>query len=180
MTNYEMAEKLSEKMGVTMEEAKAALEACEWDMLDAALKLEKEHGGEKEAYSTRQERKSAYEEKSARDDRPLRKVGEVIRKVIAIGNRNRFEVRRRDSEEIVLDMPTTAMVLLLVFAFWVCVPLLVIGLFAGFRYSFSGAELGRESINNAMDKAAEAADKVMGEIRKEGTGNREQETQEEE
>ena len=34
--------------------------------------------------------------------------------------------------------------LLLIFAFWVCVPLMIIGLFAGFRYSFSGAELGRE------------------------------------
>ena len=37
MTHYEMAEKLSERMGVTLEEATAALEACEWEMLDAAL-----------------------------------------------------------------------------------------------------------------------------------------------
>ena len=44
MTNYEMVEKLSEKMGVTLEEAKTALEASDWDMLDAALLLEKEHG----------------------------------------------------------------------------------------------------------------------------------------
>ena len=49
----------------------------------------------------------------------------------------------------------TVLVLLLVFAFWVCVPLLVIGLFTGFRYSFSGPELGRENVNRAMDKAAE-------------------------
>ena len=66
-----------------------------------------------------------------------------------------------------VSLTFVAMVLLLIFAFWVCVPLLVIGLFAGFRYSFSGAELGRESINHAMDKAAEAADRVMGEIRTE-------------
>ena len=169
MTNYEMVEKLSEKMGVTLEEAKTALEASDWDMLDAALLLEKEHGIEGESYSTRQEHKPVEEDapKHRGGRWALRRLGQVIKHLFDIGNRNRFEVRRRDSEEIVLDMPTTAMVLLLIFAFWVCVPLLVIGLFGGFRYSFSGAELGRESINNAMEKAANAADKVMEDIRHE-------------
>ena len=168
MTNYEMVEKLSEKMGVTLEEAKTALEASDWDMLDAALLLEKEHGIEGGAYSTRHESKPAEEAPKHRGGRwALHRLGQVIKHLFDIGNRNRFEVRRKNSEEIVLDMPTTAMVLLLIFAFWVCVPLLVIGLFGGFRYSFSGAELGRESINKAMDKAAEAADKVMDDIRHE-------------
>ena len=76
-------------------------------------------------------------------------------------------MRRKGRDEVVLDLPVTAMVLLLLFAFWVCVPLLIIGLFAGFRYAFSGAELGRESINKAMDKAAAAADRVVDEIRHE-------------
>ena len=60
-----------------------------------------------------------------------------------------------------------AAALLMLFAFWTCVPLLVIGLFAGFRYAFNGAELGRESINKAMDKAAEAAGRVVDEIKHE-------------
>ena len=168
MTNYEMVEKLSEKLGVTLEEAKTALEASDWDMLDAALLLEKEHGGEAGTYTTRQEKKTIEEEPAHRGGRyALKRLGQVVKHLFDVGNRNRFEVRRKDSEEIVLDMPTTAMVLLLIFAFWVCVPLLVIGLFGGFRYSFSGAELGRESINKAMDKAAEAADKVMDDIRHE-------------
>ena len=168
MTNYEMVEKLSEKMGVTLEEAKTALEASDWDMLDAALLLEKEHGSEGATYTTRQERKTVEEAPRHRGGRyALRRLGQMVKRLFDVGNRNRFEVRRKDSEELVLDMPTTAMVLLLIFAFWVCVPLLVIGLFGGFRYSFSGAELGRESINRAMDKAAEAADKVMDDIRHE-------------
>ena len=166
MTNYEMTEKLSEKMGVSMEEAKAALEACDWDMLDAALMLEKEHGAQKEAYSTKQAQREATDDR--KEGRSvMKKIFEVLRRVVACGNRNRFEVRRKGSEETVLDMPVTAMVLLLIFAFWVCVPLLVIGLFAGFHYAFRGAELGRQSINNAMDKAAQAADRVMEEIRNE-------------
>ena len=168
MTNYEMTEKLSEKMHVSMEEAKAALEACDWDMLDAALMLEKEHGGEKEAYSTKQaEAGEAQAEDRHERGYIVRNIGRVIRKIVLCGNRNRFEVRRKNTDEVVLDLPVTILVVLLLCAFWVCVPLLIIGLFAGFRYAFSGAELGRESINKAMDKAAAAADRVVDEIRHE-------------
>lgn len=42
MTNLEKVEKLKEKAKVSYEEAKDALEACEWDMLDAIVKLERE------------------------------------------------------------------------------------------------------------------------------------------
>ena len=167
MTNYEMTEKLSEKMGVTMEEAKTALEVCDWDMLDAALLLEKEQGEAKAAYSTRQARKPDGEDEGHRGRGVVRVLGGILRKVLTLGNRNRFEVRRKGQDALVLDMPVTILVVLMLFAFWVCVPLLVIGLFEGFQYSFSGSELGREGINRAMDKASEAAGKVLDEIRKE-------------
>ena len=92
----------------------------------------------------------------------LKNLGAHLRRLLACGNRNRFIARK--GEEQLLAMPVTALVLLMLCAFWVCVPLLVIGLFAGYRYSFSGAELGRESVNNAMDKAAEMAEKVKEEV----------------
>ena len=168
MTHYEMAEKLSEKMGVSLEKATEALEACDWELLDAALMLEKERGGEKEAYSTKQaEAGEAQAEDRHERGYIVRNIGRVIRKIVLCGNRNRFEVRRKNTDEVVLDLPVTILVVLLLCAFWVCVPLLVIGLFAGFRYAFNGAELGRESINKAMDKAAAAADRVVDEIRHE-------------
>ena len=166
MTHYEMAEKLAEKMNVTLEEAKTALEACEWEMLDAALMLEKEHGAANErAYSTRpdpEEERSRREEAKERRRGVVNGLGEMLRSAVNMGNRNRFEVRKND--ETVLEMPVLVLVLLMLFAFWVCVPLLVIGLFAGFRYSFSGEELGRDSVNSAMDKAAEMAEKVKEEV----------------
>ncbi len=165
MTHYEMAEKLAEKMNVSLEEAKAALEACDWEMLDAALKLEKEHGAQEQTYSTRAETQEDPEERErARERRRsvVNGLGDMLRSLVNMGNRNRFEVRKGD--EVALEMPVLVLVLLLLFAFWVCVPLLVIGLFAGFRYSFSGAELGRESVNSAMDKAAEAVEKVKEEV----------------
>ena len=167
MTHYEMAEKLAEKMNVSLEEAKTALEPCDWEMLDAALTLEKEHGAANErAYSTRpdpEEERSRREEAKERRRGVVNGLGEMLRSAVNMGNRNRFEVRKND--ETVLEMPVLVLVLLMLFAFWVCVPLLVIGLFAGFHYSFSGAELGRESVNNAMDKAAEVAEKVKEEVK---------------
>ena len=166
MTHYEMAEKLAEKMNVSLEEAKTALEACDWEMLDAALILEKEHGAANErAYSTRpdpEEERSRREEAKERRRGVVNGLGEMLRSAVNMGNRNRFEVRKND--ETVLEMPVLVLVLLMLFAFWVCVPLLVIGLFAGFRYSFSGEELGRDSVNSAMDKAAEMAEKVKEEV----------------
>ena len=40
MDHYEMVENLRTKANVTYEEAKAALEASDWDMLDALVLLE--------------------------------------------------------------------------------------------------------------------------------------------
>ena len=42
MTNYEMVELLRQKANVSYEEAKAALEAANWDLLDAIVLLERE------------------------------------------------------------------------------------------------------------------------------------------
>ena len=167
MTHYEMAEKLSEKMGVSLEKATAALEACDWELLDAALMLEKENGQNEQAAwttcGTTTEDKDAGEKAREQRRGVVRGLGEMIRDLFNLGNRNRFEVRRGD--ELLLEVPVTVLVLLLIFAFWVCVPLLVVGLFVGCRYTFSGAELGRENVNSAMNKAAEVAEKVKEEFK---------------
>ena len=88
----------------------------------------------------------------------FRNLAGHIRRLLAWGNRNRFTASKGD--ETVLDMPVLALALLLLCAFWVTVPLLVIGLFTGFRFGFTGQDLGREGINRALDKAADAADRV--------------------
>ena len=169
MTHYEMAEKLSEKMGVSLEKATAALEACDWEMLDAALMLEKEIGqtGQQTWTSCDTTAEETNPGRKARERRRgvVEGLAGLLRDLFNLGNRNRFEVRKGD--EVLLEVPVTVLVLLLIFAFWVCIPLLVIGLFAGCRYSFSGAELGRESVNNAMDKAAEAVERVKEEVTRE-------------
>lgn len=88
----------------------------------------------------------------------FRNVGEHIRRLVACGNRNSFTVRKGDTQ--LLDIPVTALAVLMLCAFWVCVPLLVVGLFAGCRYSFIGRDLGREDINHVLGKASDAAEHV--------------------
>ena len=43
MERYEMAELLSQKAGVSLEEARQALEENNWDLLDAMIALERAH-----------------------------------------------------------------------------------------------------------------------------------------
>lgn len=97
-------------------------------------------------------------EKKRRGNQGLKNVGEHIRRLIACGNRNRFEIRKDGKS--VMELPVTVLVLALVCAFWVCVPLLVIGLFTGCRYSFGGRELGRAGLNDALAKAADVAERM--------------------
>lgn len=187
MTQYEMTESLAGKCDVTLQEAKTALETAEWNPLTATHLLEQEKFRRMQALNeaaaaaqavqegpapeeasasgadaTEQAADDAGKAESAagarRGDRGFRNLGGHIRRLVACGNRNRFVVRKGDEQ--LLAMPVTALAILLVCAFWVCTPLLVIGLFAGCRYSFDGRELGRESVNGALDKAADVAENV--------------------
>ena len=188
MTQYEMTENLSEKCNVSMEEARAALEAGNWNPLTAGQRLEQEKvrrmqeleevssasqvtADETAADSIAADEPSAPDEPYAEAQIPaaesngtrkrgqgLRRLGALIRRLVACGNRNRLVIVR--GGEQLMELPVIALALLMLCAFWVCVPLLVIGLFAGCRYSFAGRDLGRENINRGLDKVAEAAEQV--------------------
>ncbi len=188
MTNNEMTLMIAElaaKCNVTQEEAKAALEASDWNKLTAAQALEDEklrrmqeldevasncEAAEAAQDATAEGNAATAAEDNAEGDekaekakagkcgKGLKNLGEHIRRLVACGNRNRFEVRRGDN--VVLALPVTALAILMLCAFWACLVLLAIGLFAGCRYSFNGKELGRESVNGALNRAADAAERV--------------------
>lgn len=63
----------------------------------------------------------------------LRKLGRAVMDLIQQGNRNRFVIRKDDSQ--LLDMPVTVLAILLLGSFGTCAFLMVVGLFAGCRYS---------------------------------------------
>ena len=80
---------------------------------------------------------------------------------------NELEIWRRDKP--VTALPVLILVLLVIFVYYLTIPLLILGLFLGFRYRFSGPDLERDSLNDVMDNVADtAADlgrQVMDELR---------------
>ncbi|MDR3364294.1 MAG: hypothetical protein LBS91_05025 [Clostridiales Family XIII bacterium] len=82
-------------------------------------------------------------------------VGRVLRGGVV----NYFEVWRHG--ERILYFPVILFLFCLIYwVFWVALGILLIGLFCGCRYRFSGPHLGRKSVNDAMDRAADIADDI--------------------
>lgn len=162
MTEYEKVEKLREKANVSYEEAKAALEASDWDLLDAIVLLEKEGRMESGAARHSTQAQAPAEDPAAEDGGRFKAhasgVWAQIKRLIQIGNENNFVISRKDDP--VLSLPVTVMVLLLLLInVWLFVAL-VVGLFCGLRYSIHGEQLGKPEVNEVMDKAANAAENV--------------------
>ena len=178
MTNFEMVELLRQKADITYEEAKTALELANWDLLDAMLVLEREgkvssSGG---SYSTKDEevRDEGKEKKHCNDEGlrgTLRWLGNALAKLIRIGNENALVVWHKGKE--LFSLPVTVCVVLLMCSGGTVLFALAVGLFCGLRYSFRGPNLGKESINSAMNRAADAAETVKEEIRSAGAEKQE-------
>ena len=168
MTNLEMVETLREKANVSYEEAKAALEASNWDLLDAILLLESEGKIPREtaSYSTRAEELPPAEEpkehKGFRDG--MRWLGQVFRKLLHIGNTNQIVVSKNNKE--CFSLPVTVFVVLLLCSVWTILIAMLVSLFFGVRYAFRGPDLGKESINRVMDKAGDMAENMKEEFQK--------------
>jgi len=171
MTNFEMVETLREKAKVSYEEAKAALEASNWDLLDAILLLESEGKipPETASYSTRAEELPPEEEpqKHKGFHEGMKWLGRTFGKLLRIGNTNQLCVSRNDKE--LFSLPVTVFVILILCSVWTILFAMLFSLFFGVRYSFRGPDLGKESINRVMDKASDMAENVKEEFQKDST-----------
>lgn len=170
MDNFEKVEKLREKANVSYEEAKLALENSNWDMLDAMIYLEKNgkvFRSGSESYTTKREQEiNSIPETEERDENDfsdtMKRFGHWCMKWIKKGNANDFVVTHRGKE--IITVPITLLIVLLCFAFWVILPLLVIGLFFNMRYHFEGPDVHAVDLNQAMDDAANAAENMKQEF----------------
>lgn len=157
-TKYDLVEKLARKMSISMEAAKAAMEAADWNTLTATHMLEQEAFLKKQALDEAVEScvdsdetvqdnpdaaRKATQDSTARKKTPARQrkwfsnLSDHLRRLIAYGNRNRFTVVKDGGQ--LLEMPVTALVLLLFFSFGTCALLMIAGLFAGCRYTVTAA-----------------------------------------
>lgn len=170
MEKLDKVEKVREKTGVSYEEARAALEQCEYDVLDAIVLLEQQGKAQRQTahhttdasqvpMSTDMIRaQQAYEQSSKKSHfgEVLERVLEQFKKLCSRGLEVSFVVFRHDDR--LLSIPVLLLVILALFLLPAVVPLLIVGLFFGFRYHFEGLKHNSVSVNDVMDKAADAAE----------------------
>ena len=158
MDHYEMVESLRAKANVTYEEAKAALEASDWDMLDALVLLESE-GKVNGAPEFTTKEKTDEARKTIRNGKgSLSKLGAWISKMITLGNQNQFVISRKGSE--LVAMPLTVMALLTVLVWPFALIVLFAGFFLGTRYAFRGPDINA-TVNDFVNKAQEKTATVV-------------------
>lgn len=175
MDNLEKVEKIREKTGVSYEDAKNALEACSNDILDAIVYLEKLgkiKAPNTPVYSTEPGKQSQEFEKaqqSYENSCQGTSIGDVFSRffkwcgrMIKKGCDTTFEVIKEG--KTIMTIPVIVLVLSLVLAFWIAVPLLVIGLFCNCKYYFRGIEKTTVDINDMCEKASEACENIKNDI----------------
>ncbi|MBQ9065510.1 MAG: ubiquitin [Blautia sp.] len=170
MENLEKVEKLRERAEVSYEEAKAALEENNWDLLDAMVSLEKQgrtKKPEQTTYSTSYDEQEHYEpvKETVYEGQKKEKEGVkgYIRRFIDICRNNSFCVKK--NEDTVMRIPVLLLVVILLFTWRIALPVLVIGLFFRLRYSFEGKD-DLSQANDLMDSASNAAERVKEEFTK--------------
>lgn len=160
MEKIELVEKLRTKTNISYDEANIALENSNWDILDAMLYLE-EHGivkkpsvsifytnEYKESYTNQGEivniSKSGYSKRD-KSKKDFDGIFEDICEVIDTCNNIFIEIRRKD--RVFLKLPFTVLILLLIFAFWIIIPLMIGGLFFDIEFIVSTKKINTDKID---------------------------------
>ncbi len=184
MENFEKVEKLREKTGVSYEDAKKVLEQNNYDMLDAIIELERQGkvtepkegtytaGADKDMENVK---KFEIAQKEYENNCNRSSVREGIRKLIDFIRmlfRKSLEVQfciNKDGRKLA-GIPVLVLILLIGF-FWVTLPLIIIGLFFGFTYNFTGVEKVVVDVNNVCEKASQTAENIKNEFKKDDEQN---------
>lgn len=186
----EQVERLREKADVSYAQAKQALEYSGGNLLDALIYLEEQGAIPRPQgayYSTRNETSPPTpvrdelapqgEKKDGKEKREKKKGKGFGVKVVS--GKTLFSTLRRwliDNEleiwrrgQPVTSLPILVLVVLVLFAFYITLPALILGLFLGFRYQITGPDLEDDTINGMMgsvaDTAADLGRQVMEELK---------------
>ncbi len=191
MDNFEKIEKLVNKAGCSYEDAKAALEGSNWDMIDAIISLERDGKVAKPASEQTAQKaddgveivtevktdrgngnsggSSSYSGNKG-DDGRTGSTQEKTKKKLGLWTRfkgimtnNRMVILKSNGQQIV-DLPIWIPVIALITFFWATLILAAVAMVFGCRFHFEGADLGKININNTMDKATDYAEKVRNDL----------------
>ncbi len=183
MKSYEMVEMLSEKAHVTLDKAKEALENSNWDMLDAAIYLEKksveQSGTQAQSYNVQpvqipnyqqnaqtQNDFNAQKKESKKECSFSKAFGRfcgIVKNLFKDGMASSFIVTK--SEKQIAEIPVAAFVILMICFFEILVPLMIVGLFFDFKYSFRGKGVEKITLNDVMQKASSVSEQMKSEFK---------------
>ena len=196
MDNYQKVEQLVNKAGCSYEDAKAALEGCEWDMLDAVISLEREGKISKETAEQKTEEPIeiipevssdkvsgnnsqqityVYAEGQDGNNGGTENTGnskKEPKKIRKLWNRiksilmNNRMLIFKSNGQQIVDLPILIPVIALIAFFWATLILAGVAMVFGCRFHFEGDDLGKATINNTMDKATDYAEKVRSDFSK--------------
>ena len=185
MENFEKVEKLREKTGVSYEDAKKVLEEKNYDMLDAIIELERQGKvvEPKEGTYTagaRQDMENVknFEKAQKQYEKDCRKssfkefarsFADLFRAIFHKSLEIEFVLSKNGQQ--IANLPLLVLVLLILGFFWITVPLLIIGLFFGISYKFTGVDKVIVDVNDVCDKASQTAENIKNEFKKEEEQN---------
>ena len=162
--NFELVEKLVNTFGVSYEKAKEALEASNWDAVDAAIYLEKD----KNAASQEEEQENVNRNPKGSFNIPVDELKEAgsnfFKTCWDFLSLNTFVVKK-SSGEVFLDIPIWLAALLLCAFFWPVVIILALVFVMGYRFSFSGPQLGKKHVKNTMNQVENAAEEFVEKVK---------------
>ena len=188
MDRFELVEKLVKSAGVSYEDAKTALETNSWDLLDAAVWLEKngkietktshfttnpEQQQEQEEQRQKQEeqqRRESVRNSAASNSSGGRTLQRVFSKIRGILMDNEL-VLCKQSGEIFLEIPVWLSVILLIVAFWPTVIVLVLVFILGFRFRFHGPDIGTDGVNRVLNTLENAVGGMIDRLKNQRPSN---------
>jgi hypothetical protein len=182
MDKMEKAEKVVDKTGVSYEDARTALEQTDYDVLDAIVWLEQHGKTERRSasYSTEGETRydssiemshaqKDYEEATHRSEfsekfedgfgRFMSSLGAFFKRSVQIT----LVVSRKG--ERLFTVPLLLFVILLIVGFWIVVPLMLVALFFGVKYSFDGIRPVTVDLNDLSEKASRGAESLKQDLK---------------
>ena len=180
MDNFEKIEQLVNKAGCSYEDAKAALEGCGWDMIDAIISLERDGKIKKEsaAYSAQPAQeaeilsevtvdstgsRTGNHGNTGKSEKEKKEKKGIWKRFKSIMTDNRLVIIKSNGQQLA-DLPIWIPVIALICFFWATLILAVIAMVFGCRFHFEGADLGKININDTMDKATDYAEKVRNDL----------------
>ncbi|MFT8349827.1 DUF4342 domain-containing protein [Clostridium saccharoperbutylacetonicum] len=163
MEEHKLIERLIKETNISYEDAKIALERSDWDVLDAVIYLEENGKIQRPSsnifYTSENNRNynsneiiniQQQENKQNREKREHNFEGFFVKicKLIDICNNIFLEIRKEN--KTFLRIPITVILVLVIFAFWIFIPLYILGLFFDIDFSLSGQRIEINKINRVL------------------------------